>query len=102
MFIDDLDRCRSAHLVEVVEAVNQIFNSDERERGPRSVFVLGLDREAVAASSEAAYGDTVLDLRASGSPIVRDFGFHFIDKLVQLSIGGPCSTPGRTAAAASA
>jgi hypothetical protein len=89
VFIDDLDRCSSGHLVEVVEAVNQIFNSDERVRAQRSVFVLGLDREAVAGSIEAAYGDMVDRLRAAESPVARDFGFHFIDKLVQLSIGVP-------------
>jgi len=89
VFIDDLDRCSSGHLVEVVEAVNQIFNSDERVRAQRSVFVLGLDREAVAGSIEAAYGEMVDRLKAADSPVACDFGFHFIDKLVQLSIGVP-------------
>ena len=91
VFVDDLDRCNSAHLVEVVEAINQIFNSDERQRsrGHRCVFVLGLDREMVAGSIEAAYGDTVDRLAKAGSPIAEDFGFHFIDKIVQLSVGVP-------------
>ena len=30
VFVDDLDRCTSSHVVEVVEAMNQIFNSDGR------------------------------------------------------------------------
>jgi hypothetical protein len=89
VFVDDLDRCNSAHLVEVVEAINQIFNSDERSRAHRCVFVLGLDREMVASSIEAAYGQTVDRLEKANSPMARDFGFHFIDKLVQLSVSVP-------------
>jgi uncharacterized protein YjbI with pentapeptide repeats len=38
VFVDDLDRCSSGHVVEVVEAMNQIFAS----RDQRCVFVLGL------------------------------------------------------------
>jgi hypothetical protein len=95
VFIDDLDRCSSAHLVEVLEAVNQIFNSDERARASRSVFVLGLDRETVASSIEAAYGDTVDRLKDVDSPMARDFGFHFIDKLVQLSVAVPRPRPNK-------
>jgi hypothetical protein len=89
VFVDDLDRCSSAHLVEVIEAVNQIFNSDERSKGSRCVFVLGLDREMVASSIEAAYGSTVDRLEKAASPMAQDFGFHFIDKLVQLSVSVP-------------
>jgi KAP family P-loop domain len=90
VFVDDLDRCNSAHLVEVVEAINQIFNSDERrgDGSHRCVFVLGLDREMVATSIEAAYGATLGHVRP-GSSLARFFGFSFIDKLVQLSVNVP-------------
>jgi hypothetical protein len=101
IFVDDLDRCSSAHLVEVVEAMNQIFNSDERRRedettqGHSCVFILGLDREVVATSIDVAYGDTVTRLQAAGSPLAADFGQQFLAKLVQVSLGVPRPAPRR-------
>jgi hypothetical protein len=90
VFVDDLDRCSAAHLVEVVGAMNQIFNSDERRaKGHRCVFVLGLDREMVATSIEAAYDATLSRLEGSDSPLASFFGLNFIDKLVQLSVNVP-------------
>ena len=86
VFVDDLDRCSSAHVVEVVEAMNQIFNSDERHG---CVFLLGLDREVVSASIEVAYRDTVNHLKGSKSPLGGDFGVQFLAKLVQLSVAVP-------------
>ncbi len=91
VFVDDLDRCSSAHLVEVVEAISQIFNSDERRRrgADRCAFVLGLDREIVATSIEAAYAETIGRLERAKSPLAPDFGFQFLGKIVQLSVGVP-------------
>ena len=54
--VHDLDRCSSAHVVEVVEAMNQISNAAEDHR---CAFVLGLDRDVVATSIEVVYEDTV-------------------------------------------
>src|SRR6202789_3462766 len=72
VFVDDLDRCSPAHLVEAIEAINQIFNAavyepvartqvdpDGGRRPRRCVFVLGMDREMVAAGIEVAYGETI-------------------------------------------
>ena len=39
VFIDDLDRCNSGHLVEVLEAVNQIFNSTSAWSEPLCVRI---------------------------------------------------------------
>lgn len=86
VFVDDLDRCTSAHVVEAVEAMNQIFNARER-RG--CVFVLGLDREVVATSIEVAYGATVERLGEQGRSVGTDFGMHFLAKLVQLVVTVP-------------
>ncbi|HEX4672135.1 MAG TPA: P-loop NTPase fold protein [Solirubrobacteraceae bacterium] len=86
IFVDDLDRCSSTHVVEVVEAMNQIFNSDARSG---CVFVLGLDREVVATNINVAYKDTVAALKEAKSPVGDDFGFHFLAKLVQMSVAIP-------------
>lgn len=89
VFVDDLDRCSSAHVVEVVEAMNQIFNSDARQG---CVFVLGIDREIVASDIEVAYAPTVEALRAAEPPLGEGFGMHFLDKLVQISVAVPRPT----------
>lgn len=86
IFVDDLDRCSSGHVVEIVEAINQIFSSSEDHQ---CVFVLGMDREAVAASIEVFYDKTVNYLRQRGNPIADDFGLRFLSKIVQLSVAIP-------------
>lgn len=86
VFVDDLDRCASAHVVEVVEAMNQIFNSDGRHG---CVFVLGIDRQIVATDIEVAYGPTVNALGQAEPPLGDGFGMHFLDKLVQISVSIP-------------
>ncbi len=86
VFVDDLDRCTSPHVVEVVEAMNQIFNSDGRHG---CVFVLGLDREIVATNIEVAYGPTVQGLLEASPSMGRGFGMHFLAKLVQISVTVP-------------
>lgn len=88
VFVDDLDRCSPAHvveLVELVEAMNQIFNAAEH----RCVFVLGLDRDVVAANIDVAYSETVEHLRATDNPLGGRFGIEFLAKLVQLSVAIP-------------
>jgi len=89
IFIDDLDRCSPVHVVEVVEAINQIFNYDAQRQ---CVFILGMDREIVAASIEVAYEKTIE--RLSGTERGEDFGFSFLAKLVQLSVAIPRPGPG--------
>lgn len=90
VFVDDLDRCSSAHVVEVVEAMNQIFNAAEDHR---CVFVLGLDQDVVATNISVAYGATVAQLTLDGNPLGKRFGTEFLAKLVQLSVAIPPPDP---------
>jgi len=83
VFVDDLDRCSPRHVVEAVEAINQIFNASEDSR---CVFILGMDRDMVVASIEVAYEETIAKLREERQ---RNFGMHFLSKLVQLSVAVP-------------
>jgi hypothetical protein len=89
VFVDDLDRCSTAHVVEVVEAINQIFNAS-RER--KCVFVLGMDREVVAASIAAAYADTVHQLVGDDAETGRRFGLSYLAKIVQLTVAVPLAS----------
>jgi hypothetical protein len=92
VFVDDLDRCSSAHLVEVVEAMNQIFNSTPEHR---CAFILGLDRDIVATNINVAYANTVAELaHVDGNGLGASFGYEFLAKLVQLSVTIPEPTPG--------
>jgi hypothetical protein len=65
-FIDDLDRCRPATALRLLEALQLFLNFKN------CIFVLGLDREPVEAAIAAEYRD--LGLRAES----------FLDKIIQL------------------
>jgi KAP family P-loop domain len=102
VFIDDLDRCTDRHVVDVLNAVNQIFNTTEEDlegekgtdvedvtRTRPCVFIFGMDREAVAASIDVTYKETVAQLREQSSPLADDYGFSFLAKIVQLTVAVP-------------
>lgn len=86
VFVDDLDRCTPRHVVDVVECINQIFNSVENRP---CLFVLGMDQVVVASSIDVVYADTIARLEASGSGAASAFGLRFLGKLVQLSVAIP-------------
>lgn len=90
VFVDDLDRCSPRNTVDMVEAINQIFNTI---RGRRCVFVLGMEREVVAASIDVTYKDTVQYLRDKDSPLGYNYGQRFLAKIVQLSVAIPKPEP---------
>lgn len=83
VFVNDLDRCSPRHIVDVVEAINQIFNSNPEAE---CAFVLGMDREVVAAGIEVAYEDMIARLPPERR---RNFGLSFLAKLVQISVTVP-------------
>ncbi len=85
VFVDDLDRCTSNHVVEVIEAINQVFNSVNN----RCVFILGMDREVVAGSIDVAYKEMVDYLAEKKSPLAEDYGYRFLSKIVQMSVAVP-------------
>jgi hypothetical protein len=86
VFVDDLDRCSSRTVAQVIEAIN-LFLAGEF---PNCVFVLGMEPAAVAAHVEAAYHELVAAERegrlASGRSTL---GWRFLDKIVQLPLSLP-------------
>ncbi len=86
VFVDDLDRCNPAHVVEVIEAINQIFFATQHKQ---CVFILGMDRQVVAASIDVAYKDIVQELRERGNPLGHTYGLNFLAKIVQMSVALP-------------
>ena len=73
VFIDDLDRCRPAKPVEVIEALNQLLDAD------RCVFVIGMDVRSISDSIEAKYKG-LADSSGGGLPL----GYRFLEKIVQV------------------
>jgi serine/threonine protein kinase len=80
VFIDDLDRCVPGQVAQVVEAVN-LFLAGEF---PNCVFIIAMEPDMVAAHIETAYADL-----ATKMPGDKRLGWHFLEKVVQLSLRSP-------------
>jgi KAP family P-loop domain len=88
VFIDDLDRCDVPRAAELMQALNLMLSDS-----PRLVFVLGLDREKVAAGLAVKHEallkyldqGNAADTRAAG----MNYGYEFLEKFIQLSFQLP-------------
>lgn len=87
VFIDDLDRCGPDVVAEMMQAVNLLISDD-----PRMVFVIGLDREVVAAAF-AARSEKLLPHLAPSSlgtswgsdgGVGLSFGLSYLEKFITL------------------
>ena len=82
VFIDDLDRCSPDKVRDAVEAINLLFNGPPNAK---TIFILGMDVDMVAASLRVAYRDMIDELEDQESGDADDFGHRFLSKIVQLS-----------------
>lgn len=98
IFIDDLDRCSPDRVMEMLEAINLIFNSPRNlsSENANTVFILGMDMDMVAASIRVHYRQMVNELRRRGNPASADYGFRFLGKIVQLAFNLPSATQDST------
>ncbi len=91
VFIDDLDRCELPKSAELMQALNLMITED-----PSIIFILGMDREKIAASlavkyqellpyllSESNFNDEEIDSSRSFQKGL-EYGYGFIEKFVQL------------------
>jgi hypothetical protein len=85
VFIDDLDRCDMSRASELMQAIMLLIND-----GDRIVFVLGMDRDKVAAGIGLKYKDYVplLSHLEDGTPsspreLIR-FGYEYLEKFIHL------------------
>ncbi|MFE3448048.1 P-loop NTPase fold protein [Nonomuraea sp. NPDC059194] len=76
VFVDDLDRCSSGTVAQVIEAIN-LFLAGEF---PNCVFVLAMEPDVVAAHVENAY---------RGLRLPDGVGWRFLEKIVQLPLSVP-------------
>ncbi len=79
VFIDDLDRCSSAYVVELLEGVQTLF------KGAPVVYVVAADRDWIRKSFEQGYVDFAGTIGAPGRPL----GHLFLEKMFQVSAGIP-------------
>ncbi|MFM7368130.1 MAG: P-loop NTPase fold protein [Sphaerospermopsis kisseleviana] len=92
VFIDDLDRCELDKAADLLQALNMMISND-----PQIIFILGMDREKVAAAITykqkdvlpylASIAGTNLDPTQENYAVVKqlDYGFSYLEKFVQLS-----------------
>jgi hypothetical protein len=95
VFIDDLDRCEVPRAAELLQAINLLLSADQGNL----FFVLGLDREMVAAGI-AAKNEKILPYLAAGrAPSSKEnpdhyrsgveYGYSFMEKFVQVPFRVP-------------
>ncbi|MFM6068949.1 MAG: P-loop NTPase fold protein, partial [Sphaerospermopsis kisseleviana] len=96
VFIDDLDRCELDKAADLLQALNMMISND-----PQIIFILGMDREKVAAAITykqkdvlpylASIAGTNLDPTQENYAVVKqlDYGFSYLEKFVQLSFSLP-------------
>jgi hypothetical protein len=97
VFIDDLDRCELGKSADLLQALNMMISND-----PNLIFILGMDREKVAAAITYKQQDLLPFLNSiSGNgenqeqsvndQLMKklDYGFSFMEKFVQLTFSVP-------------
>lgn len=97
VLVDDLDRCTPQQAAETLLAINRIIEGGEKEGRPSMVFLLGLDREKVAAGLAVKNRDVLAflgeDAPDDETPAARErrlrrdgmrYGHEFIEKFVQV------------------
>ena len=79
VFIDDLDRCESKYVVDLLEDIQTLFNRS------RVFYVIAADKRWIYSSFENHYGEFRNHIEEPG----KQLGYLFIDKIFQLSIAVP-------------
>jgi hypothetical protein len=83
VLVDDLDRCKSPYVVELLEGIQTLF------RDVPVTYVVAADRDWLADSYAAEYGNFGNLIQEPGRPI----GYLFLEKTFQISAGLPSAGP---------
>lgn len=88
VFIDDLDRCEVPRAADLMQAFNLLISDD-----PRLVFVIGMDREKIAAGLAVKHEKILPYLGAGASDLEGaefdrrrglDYGYSYLEKFIQV------------------
>ena len=85
VYIDDLDRCTSDYVVELLEGIQTLL------RTRPLVYVVAADRKWICSSYEKIYADFGGSVGDPGRPL----GYLFLDKVFQLTASLPRIAPAR-------
>ena len=85
VFVDDLDRCDSKYVVELLEGIQTLF------RTAPVAYVVAADRKWICSSFEKGYEDFGEAIGEPGRPL----GYLFLDKVFQVSASVPSPDPER-------
>jgi hypothetical protein len=96
VFIDDLDRAEIPKAAELMQGLNMMISNS-----PKLIFIIGMDREKVAAGVAAKYKDLLPFLNAQQADLKTEeglkqaqfFGYQFLEKFIQLSFQIPKASP---------
>ena len=84
IFIDDLDRCRSEILWEMIEALQLL------EVSRRCIFIIGMDVNIVARTIEESRADLSYAVMTDAeSPLEHGGGYKFLEKIIQARVSLP-------------
>jgi hypothetical protein len=101
VFIDDMDRCEIPKAADLMQALNLLIADD-----PRLIFIVGMDREKVAAGLAVKYEKLLpflMPAASTGTPDAwesalrrfgRAYGYSFLEKFIQLPFQVPAPFPG--------
>ena len=88
IFIDDLDRCEIPKAADLMQAINLLLSDSSQ-----IVYVLGLDREKIAAGLAAKFSQVLpfLNEKRDGSTGYSglDFGYSYLEKFIQIPFQVP-------------
>jgi hypothetical protein len=99
IFIDDLDRCESPQVLEMLESVNFLVTSGD------CFVVLGMDVKIVTPSVALQFRDLASEVAAEDEDPADDdladfrrraFARNYLDKLVQIEVSVPMTDPARS------
>lgn len=91
IFIDDVDRCEVPKAADLMQSLNLLIAND-----PRLIFIIGMDREKVAAGLAVKFKELLPYLSGSEdnrgesrvvtkSPLLGlEYGYNFIEKFIQI------------------
>ncbi|WP_152040566.1 tetratricopeptide repeat protein [Salinigranum salinum] len=88
VFVDDLDRCELSKIPDLMEAVHLMLSDDSR-----LVFLIGMDRQKVAAAIAAKHREVLSSLDADGDDgFDIDYGNRYLEKFIQIPFDVPKTT----------
>jgi signal transduction histidine kinase len=85
IFVDDLDRCQTEYVVNLLEGIQTLFNN------PRATYVIAADRRWLHVSFEKLYDNFKEAVNEPG----RRLGSLFLEKAFEASISVPRMSPER-------